>query len=161
MTRSKGPGSTTKSDAVITSGEVDFGGLSDLLGYHVRRAQGAVHRDLMQTLGDVKLSQKQVAVLWLARCNTGVSQGSIGAVLGMDRATMMALVDRLEARGLLVRERSVVDARRRELRLTPAGEKLFGKARSRIAAHEARMKRQFTPQELRTLINMLRRFESG
>jgi DNA-binding MarR family transcriptional regulator len=67
----------------------------------------------------------------------------------------------MEERGLLLRERSLVDARRRELRLTPAGEKLFSKASSRIASHEARMKRLFSPQELRSLRNMLRRFESA
>src|SRR6187402_2839449 len=93
-----------------TPSVLDYSGLDDLLGYRLRRAQGAVHRDYLASLGNLKLTQKQTAVLWLVMANPGVAQGAIGTALGMDRATMMGLVDRLEARGLLLRRRSAADA---------------------------------------------------
>lgn len=139
---------------------LDFAGLDQLLGYRLRRAQGAVHRNYLATLGEVKLTQKQTAVLWLVTSNPGVAQGAIGAALGMDRATTMALVNRLEERGLLTRSRSRVDARRRELHATVAGRRLLDQARGRIARHEALVKDSFSATELRMLQNLLERLQS-
>src|SRR5688572_2234943 len=89
---------------------LDFSGLDQLLGYRLRRAQGAVHRHYLAMLDGLKLTQKQAAVLWLVMSNPGVAQGAIGSALGMDRATMMVLVNRLEDKGLVRRLRSRVDA---------------------------------------------------
>jgi DNA-binding MarR family transcriptional regulator len=142
-----------------TPSTLDYSGLDDLLGYRLRRAQGAVHRDYLSSLGALKLTQKQTAVMWLVQGNPGVAQGAIGNALGMDRATMMALVDRLEGRGLLRRSRSGVDARRRELHATPAGLQLLELVRERISRHETRIKREFNPAELRTLQRLLQRLQ--
>jgi DNA-binding MarR family transcriptional regulator len=141
------------------SPQLDLAGLDQLVGYHLRRAQGAVHRDYLATLGELKLTQKQTAVMWLVIGNPGVAQGAIGGALEMDRATMMVLVDRLEGRGLLQRRRSALDARRRELHATPAGMRLMGKVRTRIAVHESRMKRLFSSTEVRTLQRLLLRLQ--
>lgn len=148
------PGQTSSSSATTA---VDFAGLDVLIGYHLRRAQGAAHRDYLATLGTLKVTQKQAAVLWLVEANPGVSQGTIGASLAMDRATMMVLVDRLEARGLLRRVRSTMDGRRRELHSTPAGRRLLARVRSRINEHEARMMELFSAAELATLKRLLAR----
>jgi len=155
--RSRSAGQVTPASAPLP---LDFAGLDQLLGYHLRRAQGAVHRDYLSILGALKLTQKQTAVMWLVQGNPGVAQGAVGAALGMDRATMMALVDRLEARGFLRRIRSRVDARRRELHATPAGVQLLGLVRERIDRHETRMKGQFNTAELRTLQRLLQRLQA-
>jgi DNA-binding MarR family transcriptional regulator len=159
MTRQRTSSSAKAPAAGSSSDEIVFIGLDQLLGYRLRRAQGAVHRDYLATLDELKLTQKQTAVMWLVMGNPGVAQGAIGNALGMDRATMMVLVDRLEVRGLLQRRQSTVDARRRELHVTPAGSKLMEQVRARIARHEARMKRMFTPVELRTLERLLGRLQ--
>jgi MarR family transcriptional regulator, organic hydroperoxide resistance regulator len=138
---------------------IAFAGLDRLFGYRLRRAQGAVHRDYLATLDELKLTQKQTAVMWLVMANPGVAQGAIGGALGMDRATMMALVNRLEARGLLQRRRSAVDARRRELQATAAGLRLMEQVRARISQHEDRVKRMFSAAELRTLERLLTRLQ--
>ena len=101
--------------------ELMFEELDGLLGYRLRRAQGAMHRDYMAAITELELTQKQTATLWLINANPGVSQVSVAAALGMDRATMMSITDRLEERGLVIRKRSTVDRRRQELYLTPAG----------------------------------------
>lgn len=154
---------TGNPDAALTAltgvALLNFAGLDDLLGYKMRRAQGAVHRDYLATLGKLKLTQKQTAVMWLVQANPGVAQGTIGGLLGMDRATMMALVDRLEARGLLRRSRSQTDGRRRELRATAAGVRLLNRARERIMEHEERIKELFSEPELKTLMRLLGRLQ--
>jgi DNA-binding MarR family transcriptional regulator len=140
--------------------ELMFEELDSLLGYRMRRAQGAMHRDYMATVADLALTQKQTATLWLINANPGVSQVSIAGALGMDRATMMSVTDRLEERGLLVRKRSSVDRRRQELYLTPSGQSTLRKVKARIAKHESRFKALFKPAELAALLAALEKFRS-
>jgi DNA-binding MarR family transcriptional regulator len=141
--------------------ELMFEELDSLLGYRLRRAQGAMHRDYMATVANLALTQKQTATLWLINANPGVSQVSIAGALGMDRATMMSVTDRLEDRGLLVRKRSSVDRRRQELYLTPSGQSTLRKVKARIAEHEERFKSLFKPAELAALLAALQKFQQA
>jgi len=97
--------------------------------------------------------------LWLINGNPGVSQVSIATALAMDRATMMAVVDRLEDRGLVIRKRSSVDRRRQELYATPAGVTMLRKLKTRIAEHEQRFTALFNPTELAGLLAALQKFQ--
>ena len=102
--------------------ELMFAELDSLLGYLLRRAQGAMHRDFMAAVADFGLTQKQAATLWLIQANRRCIAGRRWPRRsGMDRATMMAVTDRLEDRGFVIRKRSSVDRRRQELYLTPVG----------------------------------------
>ena len=139
--------------------ELMFEELDGLLGYRLRRAQGAMHRDYMAAVADLELTQKQTATLWLINANPGVAQVSVASALGMDRATMMSITDRLEERGLVIRKRSTVDRRRQELYLTPAGISRLRKVKSRIDEHEARVKALFKPAELSALLSALQKFQ--
>jgi DNA-binding MarR family transcriptional regulator len=147
-------------EEVLQGPELMFEELDGLLGYRLRRAQGAMHRDYMAAVAELSLTQKQTATLWLISANPGVSQVSVAAALGMDRATMMALTGRLEARGLLARKRSTIDRRRQELYLTAAGTKLLGKVKERIREHEERFRRLFGPAELKALLAALEKFRA-
>ena len=140
--------------------ELMFAELDSLLGYQLRRAQGAMHRDFMAAVAEFELTQKQMATLWLIQANPGVSQVEVAAALDMDRATMMALTDRLENRGFVIRKRSSTDRRRQELYLTPAGQSTLRKCKSRIAAHEVKFREMFTAAELASLVDALKKFQS-
>lgn len=139
--------------------ELMFEELDGLLGYRLRRAQGAMHRDFMAAVSQLELTQKQAATLWLINANPGVSQVSVAAALDMDRATMMSITDRLEERGLVIRKRSIVDRRRQELYLTPAGISRLRKVKARIGEHEVRIKALFKPGELTALLDALKKFQ--
>lgn len=117
---------------------LSLGRLDDLLGFHLRMASAAVARDFADAMADLNLTQKQCAVLELIEANRGVAQIDIAAALGMDRATMMAVVDRLDERGLVTRSPSQRDRRRQELALSAAGQQILREARRRIARHEKR-----------------------
>ena len=138
-----------------------FEELDGLLGYRLRRAQGAMHRDFMAAVASLDLTQKQAATLWLINSNPGVAQVAVASALGMDRATMMAIVDRLEQRRLVIRKRSSTDRRRQELYLTPAGQNALRKAKARIAKHEERFKALFTAAELESLLSALQRLQDA
>jgi DNA-binding MarR family transcriptional regulator len=155
---SRGSNTKIKEPGEITESML-FEDLDGLLGYRLRRAQGAMHRDYMASVAGLDLTQKQTATLWLINGNPGVSQVSVAAALGMDRATMMSVVDRLEDRTLVIRKRSTADRRRQELYLTPAGQSLLRKVKTRIAEHEQRFKSLFTPAELSALLAALQKFQ--
>jgi DNA-binding MarR family transcriptional regulator len=75
----------------------------------------------------------------------------------MDRATTMAIVDRLEGKGYLVRTRSRSDGRKQALNLTAPGRSALRKAKQAIGQHEQWLKSRFTQKEINTLIALLTR----
>jgi len=155
-----------KSSAAVLTPPADddaglaVGDLGDLLGFHLRMAQTAMYRDFAISLGELGLTQKQYATLSLIGSNPGVSQIAIANRLGTDRATMMAIVDRLEARDLLTRQRSKADRRRQELYLTATGETVLKTARAAIANHESKFTDLFSPAELEAFLSGLRRIHA-
>ena len=76
-----------------------------------------------QELND--LTSRQFIVLAAIRGTDGISQTDITAATKIDRSTLTDLVSRLQARGLVERNRSRMDARSYEVRLTANGEALL------------------------------------
>jgi DNA-binding MarR family transcriptional regulator len=136
---------------------MELGGLGELLGFHLRLAQLAMYRDFVSAMETLDLTQKQLATLQLISANPGVSQVDLAATLGTDRATMMGMIDRLDQRGLLVRERSSSDRRRQELSLTGSGAELLIEAKRLLAGHEQDYTSRFSGAELESLMDALRR----
>ncbi len=139
---------------------VDDGGIgpiNDIVGFHIRLAHGAVYRHFMETFAHLDLTQKQVSVLWLVSDHPGIAQTDLARRLRMDRATVMAIVNRLQDRGYLERGRSEVDKRRQTLHLLPAGHAALRAARKAILDHEKWLKSRFTRREVDQLIRLLTR----
>ena len=135
----------------------ELGGLNGIVGFHIRLAHGAVYRHFTETFVDLDLTQKQVSVLWLVDDHPGISQIEVGKRLRMDRATTMTIVNRLQERGFLRRERSESDGRKQALFLSDDGREALGHAKSCIAEHEAWLKSRFRPDEVKNLVEMLAR----
>jgi DNA-binding MarR family transcriptional regulator len=140
-----------------TAARMELGGLGELLGFHLRLAQLAMYRDFVSAMEELDLTQKQLATLQLIGANPGVSQVDLAATLGTDRATMMGMIDRLDQRDLLVRERSASDRRRQELSLTKRGAELLSEAQRVLARHEQDYTSRFSQAELEALMSALRR----
>jgi DNA-binding MarR family transcriptional regulator len=140
-----------------TDPDHDIGELENILGFHIRLAYGAVYRHFSETFNDLDLTQKQVSILWLIDDHPEIAQADIGRRLQIDRATVMAIVNRLQARGYVERGRSTSDKRRQTLHMTPLGHEVLVGARECILEHERWLKGRFTQQEIATLIEMLRR----
>ena len=135
----------------------DLGGLDGIVGFHIRLAHGAVYRHFTETFVDLDLTQKQVSALWLVSEFPGISQIELGGRLRMDRATTMTIVNRLQARDFLRRERSTSDARKQALYVTDEGAQALAKAKAAIAEHEAWLKARFSQDEVEKLVEMLAR----
>jgi DNA-binding MarR family transcriptional regulator len=135
----------------------DIGELDEIIGFHIRLAHGATYRHFTETFAELSLTQKMVSVLWLIDDHPHIAQADIGRRLQMDRATTMAIINRLEARGLLVRGESKRDRRRQTLTLTADGHEALVEARRCILEHEQWVRSRFTKREAALLIELLRR----
>ena len=139
------------------AGDEDIGEIRNIVGFHIRLAHGAVYRHFTETFAELDLTQKQCSVLWLIDDHPGISQTGLARRLRMDRATTMAIVNRLEARNCLVRGRSPSDGRKQTLNLTDPGRTTLAAAKDAIAAHERWLKARFSEREVETLIELLTR----
>src|SRR5258706_14060603 len=75
--------------------------LPGLLGYRLRLAQQIVFRDFAKSVAE--LSPGRVGILLLIDANPGVTQSGLAEAVGLDRSTMVGLVDTLEDRHLIER----------------------------------------------------------
>ena len=138
-------------------GDEDIGAIRDIVGFHIRLAHGAVYRHFTETFMDLDLTQKQVSVLWLVDDHPDIAQTDLAQRMRMDRATTMAIVNRLQARGFLVRGKSEMDGRKQTLNLTEDGRGALIRAKDAIQQHESWLKSRFSEREVETLIEMLAR----
>ena len=144
-------------DNEALNGAAPIAALGDILGFHIRLAHGAVYRHFTETFTGLGLTQKQVSVLWLVAKKPGIAQIAVGGRLRMDRATTMTIVNRLQDRELMRRERSQDDGRKQALHVTAAGLAALDEAKACIAAHEAWLKSRFSSDEVKKLVEMLSR----
>jgi DNA-binding MarR family transcriptional regulator len=137
--------------------EIAFGALSDLLGYHLRRAHVATFQNFAKVLDDWNISPGQVGVLALVKANSGINQTRVGNALGIDRSTLVAVIDRLEERDLIARTPSPTDRRSHALVLTEAGERYLAKLLPQVLEHERQIAANMSDDERATLIELLSR----
>lgn len=95
--------------------------------YAAGLAMNKVYRRLLKPMGVTYLQYLVLMVLWQ---RDGLTVSAIGDQLSLDSATLTPLLKRMEAAGLLSRQRSQADERQVEIWLTVAGQDLQELARS-------------------------------
>ncbi len=142
---------------------LDRGLLPSLLGYALRRTQSAVFTDFAATFSTAgaALTPGEFGLLVLVERNAGLSQMTLARALGIDRSTLVPILDRLQARSLLERRRSPTDGRTHALELTPAGAKALTRFTSLVRAHEKRIASRLSTAETQTLIDLLEKVRAG
>ena len=141
-------------------GDGDIGEIRTIVGFHIRLAHGATYRHFTETFADLDLTQKQVSVLWLVDDHPDISQTDLAQRMRMDRATTMAIVNRLQARAYLARGKSPSDGRKQTLNLTDQGRQALVAAKDATATHERWLKSRFNDREVETLIELLTRIHA-
>ena len=126
--------------------------LPTLLGYRLRRAQQAVFHDFGSAVAEI--SPGRAGMLLLIDANPGVTQGRLARAVGLDRSTMVGVIDALESRRLLERRRGD-DRRTNCLWLTSIGRAFVARLKKRIEAHERRLAGHLTAAERNQLLALL------
>jgi DNA-binding MarR family transcriptional regulator len=146
-----------KSSDKANGNGIELGMLRSLLGYHLRRAQVAVFQHFTETMGEAAITPGQFGVLAVINGNPGLSQTQLGNALAIDRSTVVAVIDRLEARGLVIRAAQPNDRRSHALQLSDAGVALLRRLESMVREHERQIGRNLSSEDQRTLISLLDR----
>lgn len=107
-------------------------------------------------LKDLGMSQASwLTVAVAAKSKTPLSQSELAQRVGVEGATMVAMLDRLAKAGLLVRVPSDTDRRVKRVQLTPQGMQLYGKVRTEGDAVRRKLLSGIDPAVLRTATELL------
>ena len=136
---------------------VDMGILSRSLAFHVRKAQLALQRRGLRSMSASGVGPAEFGTLVLCEQNPGLAQFQIAAALDIDKASVVAVVDRLEELGWVVRRRSSQDRRRYGLFLTPSGAQQTQLLRQQAEQAESFALELFSGAELQQLLTLLGR----
>ena len=134
-----------------------LGILPELVGYHLRRAQIAVFQDFAREMASFSVTPGQFGVLQVIAANPGLSQSELAKAIGVDRSTVVAVIDRLEQQELVVRAPSPTDRRSHALQLSPKGARMIEELAARVRRHEDHIAAALSPRERSRLIELLKK----
>lgn len=101
------------------------------------------------------LTKPRYAILRAVHAEPGIDQGAAGAQAGSDKATVTALLDRLERQGLIRRQVDGSDRRRRRLYLTEQGVALLAEVVPILEQANAELLARLTTPERDELLRLL------
>ena len=134
--------------------------LDGSLGYSLRRAQLSTYREYDLFMARFDIRPAQFAVLTLIRANPGSSQAAISTALGIQKTNFVAVIDRLDSKGLTERRKLRGDRRPSALYLTRSGELFCEKLQVVHAKLEAHLASRLGVRRSRQFLKLLHEFAS-
>ena len=127
------------------------------LGYlfkHAGRLMSELNDAVLAPLG---IEPRELGILIVIDSFEPASQQQVAERIGVDRTTMVAMLDTLEAKGLLSRRPATEDRRRNVVELTPAGHDILSRAVAASDTAEAELLAPLSPEEAKQLRDLLAR----
>lgn len=135
--------------------------LRTLLGYQMKRTFNVIQSDLSRTLKPFDLRMLTYTALILIVDNPGLRQSQLAEAMDIERPNLVVIVDELERRDLILRDRVESDRRAYALKATLAGRRLCEKAVAAVAAHEKLLLKGISPDALTTAMKVMQLIESN
>ena len=132
--------------------------LDKSLGYSLRRAQYSTYDSFSRAMEPFDLRPSQFAVLVLIGSNPGLTQSAICSALGIQKTNFVALLDKLEDRGLTERRKVGGDRRSSALHLTTAGEAFVAAVEAAHDQMEKKLSKRLGVKRTRELLAALHEF---
>ena len=130
--------------------------LHGVVGYQLAQATIVTTLVFNETVGAAPgLRPVEYTLLALAQANPGVTARQLARSLAMTPPNITVWLDKLEARGLVQRTRSQVDARMQHIATTTAGARLAREATQRLLAAEAEALASLSAAERAMLVQLL------
>jgi DNA-binding MarR family transcriptional regulator len=126
-------------------------------GFLLRRGHQIAVGIFMQECESIGLTSAQHGVLVVVGNHPGIDQAALARALGFDRATVGDLVQALERRGMLRREGSPEDLRRKLLVLTAAGRAMLICAQQAVRRTSERLLAPLAPRERSLFVGLIAR----
>ena len=128
------------------------------IGFLINKARNILTVEMDAALKDLDISSQQMGILMSLALGVAATPFELSKVLGIDTGLMTRMLDKLEAKELLQRSRSLEDRRVVNLALTKKGEEVAGQipevAPDVLNAHL----KKFSKVEFEELRRLLRKF---
>lgn len=133
--------------------------LSEMPGHLIRRLNqiSVAHFAHRMAEAGLDLTSVQFAALLTMAGRPGIDQATLAGLIAYDRVTIGGVVDRLVAKGLVLREVSPRDRRARVLELSPAGRETLAAARPVAEAVQGDILEGLAGPERETFLALLRK----
>jgi MarR family transcriptional regulator for hemolysin len=138
-----------------TSRVADFE-VAEFAGQLFFRLWRASHTRIAASLESIGLTPALFGLLNVLGAREGAIQQELGSAMGIDRSTMVLLVDELEGKRLAKRRPHPADRRAREVAITAKGQQLLEQGRQMARQVEDEVLRGLTSGERRQLLKLLR-----
>jgi DNA-binding MarR family transcriptional regulator len=131
------------------------------LSFLLKRTSASLEHAIETELARLNVNGREFAVLTLIDAEGPASQQRLAARIGVDRTTMVSLIDALEQKRLVSRRRDPNDRRAYVLEVTPAGHKTLRDALTAVKLGEKQALASLTNTESATLKHALQRVVQG
>ena len=141
------------------SAAAEFGDVKELIGFQLRRAhtQMSLHWQMHARQQGVGITPVQAGMMLEVSSSPGLSQADLARRMSVEGPTLIQAIDRLEAAGLLTRNRHANDRRRYALQLTPQGEAELVAVRRFLRRRDDELLEGLTDRERDLLLTLLQR----
>lgn len=151
VTEGQGPGRGVQE-------RLSLGVLSDVLGYHIAQARVTTMDSFVRHIGQpFGLRTVEYSLLLLLLANGPQAPKRLGQALALSAPNLTLLLDRLQERGLIRRERSPTDGRSHNIVLTDAGRRMADDGAAAAAPMERELDDRLSRAERLMLIELLRK----
>ncbi len=154
-----GRAANTTNTTIAAKCKVKDEGLRQFLGYHIKRAYNVLRSDLTKSLEPLGLRITTYSSLILIVDNPGIRQSQLATNLDIERPNLVVILDELEQRGWVNRERVESDRRAYALFATLSGRQVCETAIGIDRAHETRLFSGLKHAEIKSLTAMLNKIE--
>ena len=136
---------------------MELGALQDNVGYHMRKAVLASQSSFLRATG-VKLMTGQYSVMEIIAQNPGRTQSAIAWAAGLDRSSLVPILNQFEKNGLINREEVKSDKRAYAVSLTIKGKEELEALRGQIEQMEKKFITGLGTKNHQQLIVLLQKF---
>ncbi|WP_326522892.1 MarR family winged helix-turn-helix transcriptional regulator [Sphingomonas sp.] len=124
-------------------------------GHLIRRAHQISWALFLEECADHNVTPVQYAALVAIGQHPGIDATRLSALIAFDRSTTGNVLERLEKRGLISRDRSAGDRRQKLLQLTADGAALLVVCRAGVERVQTRLLERLSPPDRTALTTML------
>lgn len=135
--------------------------IEESIGYLIKHAQLALNRTIDIKMAEMDLTALQWVPILLIAHGKALTAAEISRCTGAETSTITRMLDRLELKGLISRNRCEKDRRIIYLKLTDTGKEFATKVPYVIAESFNYHLRGFSSDEVNTLKSLLRRIKAN
>src|SRR6266581_4717404 len=129
--------------------------LTQSVGFAINKARNVLVTEMDAALKELDITSQQMGILLSLRRGAAATPFELSKLLSIDTGLMTRMLDKLEAKGLLERSRSIEDRRVVNLKLTKEGEKVAARLPEIVPVVLNGRLKKFTKTEFEELRRLL------